>query len=139
MKTIKHMRITIIIAGLITVCTSLAAQNKININPPAPHGGEIKISNNYFIELLFSTEDTYVYVFDKHIKPIENTGIDGKIIFKQYDSTMTTIGLEPYRQDGFIAKTSVPAYSNCTVYFNIRGKRISTQFDHVESVAESKK
>ncbi len=115
-------------------------KNKALMNTPAPHGGQMsQTGNNYFIELSFSTVETYAYLYDSLVKPISNSGITGKIIFKGYDYTLATVELEPFQGYAFVAKTNVPPYLSCEVQFDLNGKKVSSQFDYSESIADKRK
>lgn len=135
METKRITRKVLMLAAGIFMFTSVTFSQTVT-DPAAPHGGRIKAAGNYFVELLFSSEKTYVYLLDQKVKPVSNQGISGKIIFQQADNIVTASELIPLKEEGFIAKVSVPAYVSCTVNFEVRGKKISAAFDNAESIAE---
>ena len=139
MKTTKYIGIAALLLFLSLKSISMLSQNNMGTREvTAPHGGKIKAAKDYFIELIFSSEKTYVYLLDKRTKPINNAGIKGRVIFQSFDSTLTTAELIPYQTDGFITKTSVPAYTVCTIYFEFGGKTISAVFDNSDTIADKK-
>jgi len=128
-----------IITFIISSGMSLFAQNGTEINFTAPHGGQIRQSDQYYIEFLFSTVNSYVYLYDQKAHPVSNVDVSGKLIFKQYDSTITAVILKQLVDYGFTADTNIPMYSICTVALMVKGKNLSVDFDYQESVAEQKK
>ncbi|MBI2271124.1 MAG: hypothetical protein HYU69_12330 [Bacteroidetes bacterium] len=141
MQTIHSIRMGIFVSSIMILSSFCTAQNENFFNNfKPPHSGRLKAAKNYFVELLFTRENTFVYLFDsKDQKPVNNTGVTGKIVFIDFDNTSTSSDLGTYNNDGFIAKTNIPAYKSCIVSFDIRGEHISAQFDDNENMAERKK
>lgn len=135
------MKIGIFISSMLILSSFCSAQNEGPVNNfKPPHGGKVKAAKNYFIELLFTRENTFIYLFDsKDQKSINNTGITGKIVFTDFDNISSSSDLAAYSNDGFIAKTNIPAYKSCIVSFEIKGVHISAQFDENENMADRKK
>jgi len=125
---------------MLFLCTLQAAfilaQNENVMNGPKPlPGGKISFSNNYYVELVFGVNDTsHVYLFDSESKPFSNIAISGKIVFQNYDSTISTFDLTPFKDSQFIVKTHFPKYKRCDVYFEIYGAGILARFIQLEEI-----
>lgn len=135
------MKVRVFILSMLILSSFCSAQNVNPVNDfIPPHGGKVKAAKNYFVELLFTRENTFIYLFDsKDRKPVNNTGVTGKIVFTDFDNTSSSSDLTAYNNDGFIAKTNIPAYKSCIVSFEIKGVHISAQFDENENMADRKK
>ncbi len=125
-----------VVSFCIGFCTPVCSQDKVYLDSLGPHNGQIKQAGNYFVELLFSSQNTYVYLYDKHRIPLENNAVTGKMIFKQYDSTTAIVELKPFHTDAFVGKTDFPNYYSCTIIVDTKDARISTKFEFVESIAD---
>jgi hypothetical protein len=131
MKTI----ITIIFA---IVIYSAQGQDTLS-NVSGPHGGRLKLVQNYNVEVLGSYRRVITYLFDKDLKPISNKGINGSILFFYADNASLNVKLKPYETNGFYAEVSAVDYFYCVVNLTIYGKTISSKFDNLSDLAKKEK
>lgn len=126
---------TLIIMAFIVFTTSTKAQDTIN-NVSGPHGGLLKIVDNYKIEAINSYGCITAYVFDRNLKLISNKLISGTILFFYGDGASLNNYLVPSGIDGFTVDISNVNYHYYTIQFKVGGKLISARFNNFSGIAE---
>ena len=99
-------------------------------NSDGPHGGKIKPSGNYNIELNSTSETIYAYLLDKNSASLPNKNVQCEIKFIFSDSSSTILPLKPYNNDGFSMSVGFLKFYTCRVYFTVGGKMVSAQFEN---------
>lgn len=136
MKIDKILSLFLIVGSTLISVSCISAQNENVLNGPKPlPGGKIGSAKDYFIELVFQSNDTsHVYLFDKNAKPVSPIAITGRIVFQQYDSTISSFDLIHARAGGFYALTAIPVYKICDIFFEIKGGPVTVQFNADEGI-----
>jgi len=100
--------------------------------PQPPHGGVLKTSGKYKIEMvtnLFLKNDQLTfYIFKGNLKILSNEDITGTITMK--NETTPEHALVPKGVDHFVAQRKGGGSFECKVTFIIKGKTVSTNFVH---------
>jgi len=100
--------------------------------PQPPHGGVLKTSGKYKIEMvtnLFLKNDQLTfYIFKGNLKVLSNEDITGTITMKS--ETTSEHALVPKGVDHFVAQWKGAGSFECNVTFIIKGKAVSTNFIH---------
>lgn len=107
--------------------------------PDGPHGGTIKKSGNFFIEMKNPYERMYAYLFDRGMKPVSNKSVICNVRFYYNDSTSTDMKLEPFEEEGFVSASTVPDYATCKIMFNVGENIIEAKFDNSAFLVKTKK
>ena len=95
-----------------------------------PHGGAIKSSGNYRVELLECNEYFEAYLFTKDMDGMSNYGITGDIKYFYSNGTSKSSPLTFYGNDGFTAKVPDGGFIYCRVTMDILGTPISIKFEN---------
>lgn len=117
MKTKAAFSLSFLI-GIVTILLSMNTP-EITIGP---HGGKIKNTRNYKIELKNDNSVFYAYLLSKKGIAIPNNGISCEIRFFFPDSTTLDFPLKPYQKEGFVMESSLLNYTSYIVNFNVLGK-----------------
>lgn len=116
----KNITLTIC---LFFLATALNAQQKNT----GPHGGRLKTTGNYKIEILGCDNYIEVYLYDEDTNAISNNDINGNIEF-YYSQQATLVGmLVRYGMDGFTAKIPINTFLYSRPTLNISGKIVVTE------------
>jgi hypothetical protein len=114
--------ITLTISFLFLTAALNAQQNGFG-----PHGGRLKTTGNYQIELLGCDNYMEVYLFDPDTNAINNNDINGNIEFF-YNQQATLVGmLVRYGMDGFTAKIPINTFLYSRPTLDISGNIIITE------------
>ncbi len=96
-----------------------------------PHGGRLKTTGNYRIELFGCENYLEVYVFDIDNEAINNANIKGDVEFFYQNQATLSYLLVKYGMDGFTAKIPVTTFYQCRVSLDINSEFIVTEkFDN---------
>lgn len=114
----------------------LLAQDTLNIKT-GPHGGKVKQSDNYNIEILDPLGNIYAFLLNYDLKPVSNKNITGHLTFYFPDDVNNDYSLKPYGPDGFFAECPYGFYS-FKVTFNFSNKKISALFDNDAEIVRKK-
>ena len=103
-----------------------------------PHGGAIKPTGNYNIEMKNSAGSIYSYLLEQNLKPISNRGItcEASLVFPDY--SRTDIELKPFGEDGFSSDVITKYFASSTITFHVLGKNISSEFESETLFAKKK-
>ncbi len=87
------MKTTSKLIGIILLLTVILVAFKLTVNPVGPHGGKVKTSGIYNIEMKNSYPNLYVFLFDSRLRPISNKGIlcESKFIFADSSSSVSPV------------------------------------------------
>jgi len=112
------------ISGIIILYSLSTAQSGAG-----PHGGELKETENYYIEMKATFPNLYFYLLTQKLEPVNNKGISCEATFFFPDQTSVVLSLKPFEDDGFIIESSKIVYNSCRVTFNVFGKSVSALFE----------
>lgn len=118
-------------------CVTIALVSWSKSSPTGPHGGTLKKSGNYFIEMKNPDKFFSVYLLDKKLNTINNKNVSGEVKFFMPDSTSFNVPLKAAVDDGFTCE-SLPGSSGCKVTFVILGRSISSRFENPALLVEKK-
>ena len=111
----------------------------ISLKPATgPHDGIVKPAGEYNIEMRNTYDYFFAYLLDKNQNPLPNKGIKCEVKFIHADTTSTVIPLKSFGDDGFSAATHSLKFNSSRIYFNVRGKLISAQFENQNLIVEKK-
>ena len=94
-----------------------------------PHGGRMKQSGRFKIELLGCTGHVEVYLLDNEGQAMSNYDIKGKVNFVFKNKTGPDIPLQAYGRDGFSANIPQSDFFNCIVTIEILSSPITATFE----------
>jgi hypothetical protein len=103
-----------------------------------PHGGALKKTGEYYIEMKNPEGYFFTYLLDKKLKTLQDKSITAEVRFFMPDSTIVDLKLSPGADNSFTTK-SVPGFVACKITFKAGNKEISAMFDNVDRVAELKR
>lgn len=118
-------------------CITIALVSWSKSTPTGPHGGTLKKSGNYFIEVKNPNNFFYAYLLDKKLNTINNKNISGEVNFFMSDSTSFNVSLKAAVDDGFTCE-SLPGSNSCKVTFTVLGKAVSARFENPALLVEKK-
>ncbi len=118
-------------------CLTIALVSWSKSSPNGPHGGSLKKSGNYFIEMKNPDKLFYAYLLDKKLNTINNKNISGEVKFFMPDSTSFNVPLKAATDDGFTCESLPGSYASM-VTFIIFGKSISARFENPALLVEKK-
>ena len=96
-----------------------------------PHGGRLKRTGNYQIELFGCDNYLEVYLFDRDTNAINNNDIKGTVVFYYSGEASLSSTLIRYGMDGFTAKIPTDTFLYCKPSFDIKGEYIiSDKFEN---------
>lgn len=93
------------------------------------HGGSVKTTHEYQIELLACSEYYEIYISDLFKEPIMNSGMKGNIVYHYKDKADETVDLNHWGVDGFSVK-GADNFTECTITLNLGGRPISATFEN---------
>ncbi|MDP1802240.1 MAG: hypothetical protein Q8L81_12860 [Bacteroidota bacterium] len=118
-------------------CITIALVSWSKSSPTGPHGGTLKKSGNYFIEMKNPDKFFYAYLLDKKLNSINNKNVSGEVKFLMPDSTSFNVTLKAATDDGFTCE-SLPGSYACRVTFIVFGKSVSARFENPALLVEKK-
>lgn len=102
-----------------------------------PHGGTIKQTGNYYIQVKTSYPYLYAFLLDKEIKPISNKGISCEARFIFADHTDMKVALTTFEEDGFSTRLTTQEFISSQIYFNGNGISVTAQFENQKLIAKT--
>lgn len=100
----------------------------------APHGGELKESGKYTIEMLanliLKEDKLSFYVYKRNMKLLSTEEINGTIEVKYEDGTIVNETLEKRENGQFVAQLENTTSFQCIVSFIIKGKKYTAEFNN---------
>ncbi|MBL7912717.1 MAG: hypothetical protein JNJ41_16765 [Bacteroidia bacterium] len=123
------------LAFLYCITIALVSWNKLSST--GPHGGTMKKSGNYFIEMKDPDKFVYAYLLDKKLKNTNSKNVTGEVKFYLPDSTSLNVSLLRSDDGGFTCKTIVGS-NLCKITFTIPGKSLTAMFENASSMVENK-
>ncbi len=141
MKSINFKSIVIVASLFLSGTTiSLAqcgghsshSQSAESVNPP--HGGMIKSSGKYHIEmvvnLLQKDDKVSVYLLDKKGKILPNKDVTGTIMFMSKDNAEVEVQLVAKGDDHFVTQLKDTKPFTAMVSLKVKGKTVNASFEH---------
>lgn len=110
---------------LISFSTFGTAQN----TSTAPHGGQLKTSGYYRVEVVDCSGYLEVYLYELNMRPVSNYNMTGKVDFHYPDNTCVTSPLFPYGVDSFTAEPEHQLYKSCEVFIQGRSFSVQAKFE----------
>jgi len=129
MKTVLMIALSIA-----TICGVAQKQNTIQIGPK---GGVVKTVQNYNIEMLNSTSVIYIYIYDKSLNAVSNSGVISEIVFCYPQDECLNKSLNVLGKNGFSVSIANPRYDYCDVTLIIDGVPIKAKFINSSNIAEN--
>jgi hypothetical protein len=123
-------------ASFIFLATAFISWYTITDN--GPHGGVMKKSGEYYIEMKNPEGYFFAYLLDKKKKTISDKSITAEVRFFMPDSTIVDLRLSPGADKSFTAK-SIPGFIACKITFKAGSTEISASFENQDKIAELKK
>lgn len=133
------MKTKVILITLFLLLALLFISLNLFQSSEGPHNGTVKQAGDYHIEMKNTPDYFFTYLLDKNRKPMSNKGIDCEVKFLFPDTTATTITLQPTGEDGFSTAASSLKFYSCRIYFKIKSKLISAQFDNENLIVQKNK
>jgi hypothetical protein len=127
----------LMIIALSLIAIHTIAQEK-NSTPLGPKGGVVKTVQNYNIELLNSVSIIYVYLYDKSLNAISNSGVLSEIILCYSYEECLNKPLKPLGKNGFSVSVANPQFDYCDITLIIDGKPLKAKFNNSTGIAENK-
>lgn len=94
----------------------------------APHGGILKQSDGYYVELKKADKYMYVYLLNSRLKPVTDKDISGEVKFFLPDNTILPVTLKTISEDGYLVE--MPAeFKGCQVNFIVNKAPVSALFE----------
>jgi hypothetical protein len=135
-RKIKSASTSLWLAFLVFLATVLVSWYCLTDN--GPHGGTLKKSGDYYIEMKNPEGYFFAYLLDKKLKTISDKNLTADVRFFMPDSTVVDIKLSPGSDKSYTAK-SIPGFIACKIIFKAGKNEISATFENGEQVAEAKK
>lgn len=98
------------------------------VKTETPHGGRIKASGYYRVEVVECYEYMEIYLYEPGMLPVMNHGISGSVDFHYPGGVCLSSPLYPYGVDGFTAEIRQQCYSSCVVMLSGQGMGVSVLF-----------
>lgn len=95
-----------------------------------PHGGAVKKTGIYYIEMKSMHQEIHTYLLDKKLISIGNKGVTCEVKIVYPDSSRLIKPLKAFGNDGFSAGVPSMPFLSCSVFFHIPGKTVSAQFEN---------
>lgn len=108
-------------------CILIALVSWSKAQPKGPHGGVLKKTQNYFIEIKTPGKFIYAYLLDKKLKTINDKEMSCNVNYSLPDSTGFNLKLKPSPDGGFMAENS-NGFNGCLVTFATIGQSISARY-----------
>jgi len=134
-RKIKTAQNKLLLAVLIIAVTIFASWYTSPAN--GPHGGVLKKTGDYYIEMKNPENYFFAYLLDKKLKTVSNKTILADVRFFMPDSTVVDVKLMPGPDNSFTTK-SIPGFTACKIIFKISDNEISASFENQVKIAEVK-
>ena len=137
-NTTKNLVLFYLVIGSSQVLSQHSHDNPNNtpsiIEFEAPHGGELRASGKYQIEMVVfpfnKTGKVKFYIYKSDLKTVSIEGITGSATFEFQDGTKFKEELIMNRANEFSAESDKLDPFHCTATFSIKKKTISTSFHY---------
>ena len=110
---------------MLCLVSTAKAQNRSH----TPHGGQLKSTGYYRIEVVDCSGYLEVYLYTIDMRLVRNGGLSGEVDFHYPDSSCLTVPLFRYGNDGFTAEAEKLSYSSCRVFIRGLGLNVHATFD----------
>jgi len=120
---------------LVLVALTLIALSYLQTNE-GPHGGRLKQSGNYYIELKLSESGVYAYLNDSDLKPVSNRGITCELKTVFPDHIEMKLFMQAIGDDGFYADLPTGELLEYKINFNVMGKPVVASFKNEKLIVQ---
>jgi hypothetical protein len=134
-QKIKRARTSFWVAALFFIAAVLVSWYSLTDN--GPHGGALKKSGDYYIEMKNPEGYFFAYLLDKKLKTISDKNLSADVRFFMPDSTVVDVKLARGSDKSYTAK-SIPGFIACKIIFKAGKSEISATFENGDKVAELK-
>ena|ERR1700758_2649421 len=114
---------------LILFFITLTIFARIIAKPHGPHGGMVKKTGEYYIEMKNADRKIVTYLLDKKMNTISNKDVKGEARLFFSDSTTFDIPLKPSGEDEFTCSIPMDFYA-CKITFTAYNNLIFAKFDN---------
>jgi hypothetical protein len=124
---------TLILMLLLTGSSVLYSQSTEPITP-GPHGGTVKATEGYCIEMLSPGGILNAFLLDKCWNPMDNKEMMCEVRYLFHDGKETTLKLVRLGKDGFRTEEAIGQYSSCLLTFELKSREVSVRFNNEEAL-----
>ncbi len=103
-----------------------------------PHGGIIKRTQNYVIEINTPGKFIYAYLLDRKLNTINDKELACDVKFSLSDSTSFNLKLKPTNDGGFMGE-NLNGFNGCVVTFTAFSKTITARYENASILVIGKK
>lgn len=129
-------KLTFILIPVVLVLTWLLSQ-AFRTPDRGPHGGELKTSNNCFIEMKHSMYMMQAYLLDENKSTLTASEMRCEVILYYADSSKYEVGMSRKGDFGYYGFTPDNYYVFSVVKFILGGRSVSAKFDNVKLTVEA--
>jgi len=104
-----------------------------------PHGGAVKRSGKYHIEMKNQEDAFYAFLLDDKMQPVKNEMVTGSVRLFYNDETSEEFKLKKFEEDGFVTESKVPDFISCKITFTVFGKHVWANFGNTPLIVKDKK
>ncbi len=119
-------------------CILIAFVSWSKAQPKGPHGGILKKTQNYFIEINNPGKFIYAYLLDKKLKTISDKEMSCDVKFSLPDSTNFSLKLKPSTDGGFMGE-NLNGFDRCIITFTAFGRTITARYENASVLVVEKK
>lgn len=119
-------------------CILIAFVSWSKTQAKGPHGGILKKTQGYFIEINTPGKFIYAYLLDKKLKTINDKELVCEVKFSLPDSTSFNLKLKPTTDGGFMGD-NLNGFNNCLITFTAFGNSISARYENASILVVEKK
>lgn len=136
-KALRSIKAKIVfLAFLYCILIALVSWNKAQAK--GPHGGILKKTQNYFIEINTPGKFIYAYLLDKKLKTIDDKELACDLKILSPDNTTFNLKLKPTADGGFMGE-NLNGFNGSVITFTAFGKTISAKYENASVLVEEKK
>jgi hypothetical protein len=124
MKTIK----TTFLALVLVISMATVSFSQSHSHKP-PHGGTLRESGGYHIEMVSDASTVSFYVMDASNKVLDDKTLSGEVVFENANKTGSKAALK--KVDSGALQAELPKkdiFATCTANLMVRGKAVSVDF-----------
>jgi hypothetical protein len=129
------MRNIIVAFGLPSIIAFSLVFSSLFQEDLGPHDGRLKKVEDYFVEIKSTDTSFYTFLLNSKQQPISNKGTTCEARFFFPDSTVASLDLKPYKEDGFTVHMS-NHFVACKITYHALGKTIWATFEEEKLIAK---
>jgi hypothetical protein len=132
MKT-KALFFFLLLTGLYTFLAN--AQEPVT---PGPHGGVVKSTEGYCIEMSGRVGLLSAFLLDPSWNPIDNSNMACEVRYLLSDGSEITHKLVPLGKEGFRTEEPMGNFVSCLITFELRSREVSVRFNNDQPLLGSR-